>query len=145
MKYVLSTLVLFSSLAFGDTVVLYDDGSTYTLAEGEEVFVSSGDLFKAQGSVEEAVTFSVVAPHSKRDGDTDPVDEVEPVELPPCDELGFGPGGCEAPPEPPACPEGQIEFFNGVCIDEPEESEGGFTFGGQGYTPPKENPFTFGD
>lgn len=40
MKYVLSALLLVPFLAFGQTVVLYDDGSTYTLAEGEEVFVS---------------------------------------------------------------------------------------------------------
>ena len=145
MKYVLSALVLFSSLAFGETVVLYDDGSTYTLAEGESVYVSSGKVFEVKGSLADSVSFSVAAPHSKRDGDTDPVEPEEPVDLPSCDELGFGHVECEPEPEPPACPEGQVEFFDGACIDEPDQDEGDFTFGGRGIIVPKENPFTFGD
>ena len=144
MKYVLSTLVLFSSLAFGETVVLYDDGSTYTLAEGEEVFVSSGDLFKATGSLKKSVRFSVVAPHAARDGDNTSSNPADPIS---CDELGFGNQPCEPEPEPEVedpQPCDELGFGNVGCEEEEEEEEeennGGFTFG----RPASLNPFNSG-
>ena len=46
MKYFALLIAMMSSAAFAATVINYDDGSTYTLAEGEEIYVSSGDLWK---------------------------------------------------------------------------------------------------
>lgn len=54
MKFVNETIigfgltVLFSlvaTFAYGETVINYDDGSTYTLGVNEKIYVSSGDLW----------------------------------------------------------------------------------------------------
>ena len=44
MKHVLFSFLFFSCFALADTVIMYDDGSTYTLKPSEEVYVSSGDI-----------------------------------------------------------------------------------------------------
>ena len=45
MKYLLASLFLFSSAVLGQTVINYDDGSTYTLEEKENIFVSKQPVF----------------------------------------------------------------------------------------------------
>ena len=45
MKHVLFSFLFFSCFAFADTVIIYDDGSTYTLKPSEEVYVTSGNLY----------------------------------------------------------------------------------------------------
>ena len=46
MKYLILTLALISLSAMGETVINYEDGSTYTLGANEEIFVSTAPLFK---------------------------------------------------------------------------------------------------
>ena len=48
MKKLLAGLALlgFTAGISAETVVNYDDGSTYTLADGEEIFISKDTLFK---------------------------------------------------------------------------------------------------
>jgi hypothetical protein len=100
-----------SACVMADTVIMYDDGSTYTLKPSEEVYVAAGTLYKR-------VTSVVATPNKKRDyvapkpseddvcwpwaGIAPPpgysieaciVEEEEPTES--CDETGLGFGyGC---------------------------------------------------
>lgn len=96
-----------------DTVIYYDDGSTYTLKVDEEIYVSHKRVFKATGGLSRWLTIKPMTPWSKRDytGPTDseidqcetglgfghvqcPVEEEEEPQQPqPCDGLGFG-GEC---------------------------------------------------
>lgn len=45
MKHVLLSFLFISCFAFADTVIIYDDGTTYTLKSNEKVYVSSGQLY----------------------------------------------------------------------------------------------------
>jgi len=67
MKYLLAPLFLFSSLAFGQTVIEYDDGSTYTLEENESIFISNRSVFSKKTYNNGAVYFTPVEANTKRD------------------------------------------------------------------------------
>lgn len=67
MKYFLASLFLFSSMAFGQTVIEYDDGSTYTLEENESIFVSKRAVFSKKTYNIGAVHFSPMEANTKRD------------------------------------------------------------------------------
>jgi hypothetical protein len=49
-----------SACVMADTVIMYDDGSTYTLKPSEEVYVAAGDLYKRVSKVK-------ATPNRKRD------------------------------------------------------------------------------
>ena len=67
MKYLLASLFLFSSMAFGQTVIEYDDGSTYTLEENENIFISNRSVFSKKTYNNGAVYFTPVEANTKRD------------------------------------------------------------------------------
>ena len=52
-----------SVLAQADTVINYDDGSTYTVSEGEQVYVSGQKLFKKKKWSNGGVNFSLAKPN----------------------------------------------------------------------------------
>lgn len=60
MRLLLCSLFLTAAYAFADTVIMYDDGSTYTLKPSEEVYVAAGELYKR-------VTKVKATPNKKRD------------------------------------------------------------------------------
>jgi hypothetical protein len=112
MKYVLAFAMFASINVAADTVIYYDDGSTYTLETGQEVYISNKGVFKATGGLNNWLSIKRLKPWSKRDytGPTQTeIDQCEtglgfghvscpPKEEPeeetqPCDELGFG-GTC---------------------------------------------------
>lgn len=108
MKYILLPLLLISSIAFGQTVVLYEDGSTYTLKDEESVYISEKGVYSARGGLLQTLRINRLKPSEKRD-----YVAPEPVDPVPCtDQLTFG----------------------GACFEQPEEEEevdnGDFTFGG---------------
>ena len=80
MKYLLASLFLFSSAVFGQTVINYDDGSTYTLEEGQEIYISSeaSTMFKRKLMGNEDTFFYAQEPWSKRDyvADEDGTDDM---------------------------------------------------------------------
>ena len=80
MKYLLASLFLFSSAAFGQTVINFDDGSTYTLEEGQEIYISSeaSTMFKRKLMGNEDTFFYAQEPWSKRDyvADEDGTDDM---------------------------------------------------------------------
>jgi hypothetical protein len=108
MKYTLLSLLLISSIAFGQTVILYGDGSTYTLEPTEEIYVSDKGVYSARGGLKTWLRIIRMEPNQERD-----YVQPEPVAPVPCT--------------------GQLTF-GGACFDEPEEEEevydGDFTFGG---------------
>ena len=67
MKYLLAPLFLFSSLAFGQTIIDYPDGSTYTLEENESVFISNRAVYSKKTYNNGAVYFTPVEANTKRD------------------------------------------------------------------------------
>lgn len=109
MKYILLPLLLISSIAFGQTVVLYEDGSTYTLKDEESVYISEKGVYSARGGLLQTLRINRLKPSEKRD-----YVAPEPVDPVPCtDQLTFG-GGCFEQPEE----------------EEEEVDNGDFTFGG---------------
>ena len=109
MKYILLAILLVSSMAFAQTVILFEDGSTLTLQDGEEVYVSQYGVYKAHGGLQKTLRITRMQPTEKRDYVAPP-----PSDPVPCsDQLTFG-GGC-------------IEVEE---IEEEEEDSGDFTFGG---------------
>ena len=56
-----------SAYALSDTVINYDDGSTYTVPAGESVYVTGQKLFKKKQWANGGVNFSVVHPNIARD------------------------------------------------------------------------------
>lgn len=77
MKYLLASLFLFSSAVFSQTVIEYDDGSTYTLEDTENVFVSTRSLFTKKTYSNGAVNFTPVEANTKRDYVASPTDGIE--------------------------------------------------------------------
>ena len=68
MRYLLLTLALFSMSAMADTVVNYDDGSTYTLSESQNIFIGpNGDFYTKRQYNDGGVHFKVAKPSSRRD------------------------------------------------------------------------------
>lgn len=76
MKYLAAFLFLFSSLSFSQTVINFDDGSTYTLKDGEQVFISNAHnvLFKRQLMKNKDTFFIAQKPWEKRDHVPQPTD-----------------------------------------------------------------------
>tara|TARA_R100001086_G_C11627140_1_gene200533 strand:- start:47 stop:421 length:375 start_codon:yes stop_codon:yes gene_type:complete len=77
MKYLLASLFLFSPMAFGQTVIDYEDGSTYTLEEGENIFVSTQPVFSKKTYNTGAVYFTPVEANTQRDYVASPTDGME--------------------------------------------------------------------
>ena len=137
-KYIVLPFLLISSMALGQTVILYEDGSTLTLRDGEEVYVSEYGVYKARGGLVKTLKIERMKPNEKRDYVEPPVSE--PV---PCDgQLTFG-GGCIEEVEEEVevtCEENNPFTFGGgvaaPCEEVIEETEddasdgGDFTFGG---------------
>ena len=65
-------LTLVSLSAYGDTVINYDDGSTYTLAKKEKIYITKGKLFTQRSYSNGNVNFTLQKEHSKRDYAPDP-------------------------------------------------------------------------
>lgn len=68
-KSILAIAALFSASAFGQTVINFDDGSTYTLEDNQEIYVStkSSTLFKRKIMNNKDTFFTAQKPWSKRD------------------------------------------------------------------------------
>ena len=77
MKYLLASLFLFSSAVFSPTGIEYDDGSTYTLEDTENVFVSTRSLFTKKTYSNGAVNFTPIEANTKRDYVASPTDGIE--------------------------------------------------------------------
>jgi hypothetical protein len=60
-------LTMVSLSAYGDTVINYDDGSTYTLAEQEKIYITRGKLFTQKNYSNGNVHFTLQKEHTKRD------------------------------------------------------------------------------
>ena len=77
MKYLLASLFLFSSAVFGQTVINFDDGSTYTLEEGQEIYISTArsTLFTRKVMNNKDTHFYAEEPWSKRDYVPQPQDD----------------------------------------------------------------------
>ena len=130
MKYILLPFLLVSSMAFSQTVILFDDGSTLTLKDGEEVYVSDRGVFRAFGGLHKTLKIERMKPTERRDYVAPP-----PSDPVPCDgQLTFG-GYCveevEEEPEPEECVDDPFTFGGATCPEEEEEDESGgdFTFG----------------
>lgn len=78
-KSILTIVALFSAAAFGQTVINFDDGSTYTLEEGQEIYISTSNsaLFKRQLMKNKDTFFRVQKPWAKRDYVAQPTDGFE--------------------------------------------------------------------
>ena len=77
MKYLLASLFLFSSMSFSQTVIQYDDGSTYTLDDNENIFVSTQPVFSKKTYNTGAVYFTPVEANTDRDYVSSPTDGME--------------------------------------------------------------------
>jgi hypothetical protein len=97
-------------MAFAQTVIQFEDGSTLTLRDGEEVYVSEYGVYKARGGLVKTLKIERMKPVEERDYVAPP-----PPQPVPCDgQLTFG-GGCIEVPEE---------------VEEEDEDGGDFTFGG---------------
>lgn len=77
MKYFCLFLLLFSGSAFGETVINYDDGSTYTLKDNQEIYISTPNstLFTRQILNNKNTYFRAQSPWTKRDYVPQPQDD----------------------------------------------------------------------
>jgi hypothetical protein len=77
MKWLASFAVFASMFAFGETVINYDDGSTYTLGENEQIYISTphSALFKRKLFKDKSTYFIAQKPWSARDYVASPEDE----------------------------------------------------------------------
>jgi hypothetical protein len=121
MKLFAFVLFLMGAYAVADTVIMYDDGSTYTVKPSEEVFVSNKRLWTVTGDFRRGVFHTVeVSPNDKRDFvEVIDADDYDPE---------TGKIYCDAVPGYP------FTFGGGTdCVDRPSEETqecDGFTFGG---------------
>lgn len=69
MRKLLALSIFFSSLVSAQTVINYEDGSTYTLEDGQQIYISTANsaLFKRQLMKNKDTFFRVQKPWSKRD------------------------------------------------------------------------------
>ena len=76
MRKLLTLSILFSSFVSAQTVIYYDDGSTYTLAGDEQIYIAVGSsaLHKRHNYTNGSVYFAAQKPWSKRDYVPEPVD-----------------------------------------------------------------------
>ena len=79
MKWLASFAMFASMFAFGETVINYDDGSTYTLGENEQIYISTPHsvLFKRKLLKDKSTYFIAQKPWSKRDYVPTEADEFE--------------------------------------------------------------------
>ena len=63
---------LFSLGAVAQTYIDYDDGSTYTLKEGERIYITPADLYIKNAYQDGSVYFKRMYPSTKRDTSSDP-------------------------------------------------------------------------
>jgi len=77
MKHILAFLLLFSPFALSQTVINFDDGSTYTLEANQEIYISTPNvaLFKQKIMKNKDTYFLVQEPWSKRDYVSKPQDD----------------------------------------------------------------------
>ena len=110
MKYLVSLVMVISMQTVADTVIYYDDGSTYTLKGNEEIYIQkdSKKLFEATGGLSRSLRITPAKVWSKRDHVDNGDDDYDPC----ASGLGFGHVYC--PPKE----------------QEPEEECDGLTFGG---------------
>jgi hypothetical protein len=68
MKYLLVLLAIVSTSVAAETVINYDDGSTYTLTEGQEIYISTKNstLFKRKLYKNKNTYFTAQEPWAKR-------------------------------------------------------------------------------
>jgi len=78
MKYLAAFLFLFSSLSFSQTVINYDDGSTYTLENNEIIFVTTHKVYSKKTYNKGGVYFRPVDVNKKRDYVPTEADGMEP-------------------------------------------------------------------
>ena len=81
MRKLIAVLTLLATpVAIGETVINYDDGSTYTLTEGQEIYISTtrSALFKRQLMKNKDTFFRVQKPWTKRDYVPEPQDPFQP-------------------------------------------------------------------
>ena len=82
MKYLLIVVALFTTSAIAETVINYDDGSTLTLTEDEQIMVTKGKLYRKQTySIGKTIQFKEFPETTRRDyvevdNGTDPEDTV---------------------------------------------------------------------
>lgn len=79
-KFIFSIAALISASAFGQTVINFEDGSTYTLEDNQEIYISTPNsaLFKRQLMKNKDTFFRVQQPWSKRDHVPTEADGMEP-------------------------------------------------------------------
>ena len=77
MKYAISFLALLvSPLALAQIYIDYPDGTTYTVKEGENVFVTPAEVYIKNSYQDGGVFFKRIHPSTRRDSTyTDPVEE----------------------------------------------------------------------
>ena len=80
MKTLAAFLAIFVSSAAAQTVIHYEDGSTYTLEENQEIYISTPHsvLFKRQLMKNKDTFFHAQEPWSKRDYVAEPTDGMAP-------------------------------------------------------------------
>ena len=80
MKKLLAGLALFGFAAgiSAETVINYDDGSTYTLGEREKIYISTSELFSKNSYNNGNIYFIRQAEHANRDYVPQPQDPFEP-------------------------------------------------------------------
>lgn len=112
-----TAMTIFTISAMADTLITYDDGSTYTVKPNEEVYVSSGRIYNAVGGYNAGYfKFNIQKPNVKRD-------YVQPEE--PVGELCWSWGGISPP----------VGYSTAACnkseeITPPTCEDTGLTFGG---------------
>jgi len=77
MRALVALFMLFPLLAVSETVINYDDGSTYTLEDNQEIYISTPNsaLFKRQLMQNKDTFFRVQKPWTKRDYVAQPQDD----------------------------------------------------------------------
>ena len=71
-------LLGFAAAISAETVINYDDGSTYTLTEGEEIYISKGTLFTRRILNNKDTFFTAQDPWTSRDYVPEPQDPFQP-------------------------------------------------------------------
>ena len=78
MKYLLALLAIVSTTVAAETVISYDDGSTYTLTDGQEIYISAQTLFNRRILNNKDTIFTAQDPWTSRDYVAQPQDPFEP-------------------------------------------------------------------
>ena len=75
--FILFVSLVVSAYTYGETVINYDDGSTYTLENNQEIYISTPNsaLFKRQLMSNKDTFFRVQKPWTKRDYVSQPTDD----------------------------------------------------------------------